>query len=426
MTGEILIKCLKPKRQYANGNNGKANSNNESDSNNNNEPKIYDKLFKKCKKKIFRRVKNKIISKIKLFKIKRKLKEKNKKKQKIKKNPKKKILKKTKNSKIEIKNENPNINLLLKFKIINENFYDIEEIGSGSESNVFRAKLKSNDKEFAIKMIKLKEGEKKNYREYYILNKLKNLNIIEFYSINENKENNIDIIIMGLGKHGNMRDFLKNLIKKEYMSESLLCFFVSRILKALKFCHMNHVAHLDIKPQNIVIDEYLNIKIIDFSISLDYSKITSNKIKLAVCGTNFYIAPEILNMEEIDLKDINKVDLYSLGVLIYSLAFEYYPYNLVGEDSKDFNKIQEKINSNNLEFDNDDGYYSADFIDFLKKLLEKDINKRININEALEHHWIQGGNILYEEKEKLFNASQFLAQLICDHVKNFNDFVQKK
>ena len=65
------------------------------------------------------------------------------------------------------------------------------------------------------------------------------------------------------------------------------------------------------------------------------------------------------------------------------------------------------------------------FIDFLKKLLEKDIDKRININEALNHDWIKGANILFEEKEKMYNISNFLIHLITENILNFNEYIKK-
>ena len=293
------------------------------------------------------------------------------------------------------------------------------------ESEVFKIKHKKSKKVFSLKAIKYKKGQKRNYAEFNILNKLKNKNIIEVFSIIQNKKENCDLIIMELGNHGNIRDFQKKLIKQNYLSESLLCFFTFQLLNALNYCYKCHVAHLDLKPQNIVIDEYLNVKLIDFSISLDYSKIKSEEIKLSLCGTNFYIAPEILFSKSIKIKDLNKCDLYSLGIILYYLAFGYFPFDLKAEDAKNYEKIREKRKAKELEIDNEGDYYSTHFIDFIKKLLEKNIAKRININEALNHYWIQGGKILFDEKEKIFNASNFLGYLITDHIHNFNNYIKK-
>ena len=276
-----------------------------------------------------------------------------------------------------------------------------------------------------MKMISIKKNENKNINEINISKKLKNKNIINYYLSYEIEKNEAFCIIMDYGKHGNLIDFQKNLLSKNYLSESILCFLTYQILNGLKYIHMCKIAHFDLKPQNIIVDEYLNIKIIDFSISLDYKKIDSNEIKLPFRGTSFYMAPEVLKSDTINKNDLNKVDLYSLGIILYYLAFGFYPFELNYEDAKKYDIIYNKI-LKDLKFENEDNYYSSHFIEFVSKLLEKDINKRININEALNHYWVKGANILFEEKEKTYNASNFLGYLVTDHFKNFDDYIQKK
>ena len=175
---------------------------------------------------------------------------------------------------------------------------------------------------------------------------------------------------------------------------------------------MSKIAHLDIKPQNIIIDEYLNLKLIDFSISIDYKD--KNKIKLPSNGTPYYIAPEISNSETINTKDLDKVALYSLEIMLFNLAFGTYPDKMTNEE------LEEKFN---CLMEEKEAGYSKYFIDFIKKLIEKDINKRINIKQAMEHYWIKGAEILLDEKEKINNANIFLSYLIFDFFQDFNGYV---
>ena len=326
-------------------------------------------------------------------------------------------------TKSDILNKEKLIKLIEKINPKLLEFYEIKEyIGSGSESVVYKAIHKKTNKPCAIKIL-IMEG-KRNLSEYIILHKLKNKNIINYYGIYEIKKNELDCIIMEYAKFGNLREFKKNILKRENLSEQLLCFLVYQILNGLYHCHKCKIAHFDLKPQNIIIDEYLIVKIIDFSVSVDYSGIKSNSIKLPFRGTNFYIAPEVIKKKTININDLNKVDLYSLGVIIYYLAFGTYPYDLNRDDSDNYDKIYNKIENNNLVFDNEENFYSKYFIDFLNQLLEKDINKRININQALNHYWIKGADILYNEKEKCFNASSFLINLMTDHFINFDKYVK--
>ena len=157
-----------------------------------------------------------------------------------------------------------------------------------------------------------------------------------------------------------IRQFQINFIKRLNLSELTLCYFADQILKGLKYCYMSKIAHLDIKPQNIIIDEFLNLKLIDFSISIDYKD--KNKIKLPHNGTPHYIAPEVSNSETINTKDLEKVDLYSLGILLFNLAFGTYPDKMTNEElGEKFNCLMEEKEAG----------YSKYFIDFIKKLLKK-------------------------------------------------------
>ena len=307
-------------------------------------------------------------------------------------------------------------------KKVNEDFELINEIGEGSISKVYLYRDKKYKRNYALKKILPKNG-KINHYELYISKTLNHKNIIQTYEIHKNTEKNVDYILMEYGTHGNIINFQNKFLKNNNYSESLLNFFVYQILLALKYCEKCHVLHQDLKPQNIVIDEYLNVKIIDFSISLKTNIIKSDDVQLKPCGTTFFIAPEVLKSKKVKKKDLNKIDLYSLGVIIYMLAFGEFPYGL-NSKTKEFSKIIEKIDNNELKINNEDNYFSESFIDFLKKLLEKDINKRINIDEALNHYWVKGAKILVDEKEKMYNAPCFLGYLITDHFINFNQYLK--
>ena len=63
------------------------------------------------------------------------------------------------------------------------------------------------------------------------------------------------------------------------------------------------------------------------------------------------------------------------------------------------------------------------FINFLSGLLEKDIKKRTNIIEALENQWIKGAELLFEEKEKIYDMEIFLINMITDNIRSFNEYL---
>ena len=324
----------------------------------------------------------------------------------------------------EVQNDFSEIKDKIKHLPFYEDFEIINYLDSGSESKVYKLLNKKKKREFALKYIFNNKNKPKNLNELKIASKLKNKNIIDFYGYFSSKQDNSEFYIMENAKYGNLRQFQIKTLKTTLLSESMLCFLAYQILNGLYYCFKSKIAHMDIKPQNIVMDEFLNAKIIDFSISINYgNKNLNDEIKLPFKGTSFYMPLEIINSKVIKYKDINKVDLYAFGVILYNLAFGKYPYNLEYEDEENYKLISQKIKKK-LEINNENKL-SPYFIDFITKLLESDINKRINIYEAIKHPWIKGGKILIDEKENLYNVSPFVINLITDNIKNYNDYIKK-
>ena len=306
-----------------------------------------------------------------------------------------------------------------------ETFELLNMIGSGSEACAYKVNIKRKNYTIISKMIRKEKRGAKDKEEIKISQKLKNKYIINTFFGSTVVKDELDCIMMEYARYGNLRDFQKNILKRTILSESLLCYIAYHVLNGLKYMHMSKIAHFDIKPQNIVIDEFLNIKIIDFSVALDYKEIKGNKIKLPFRGTNFYIPPEAIKSKTINVKDLNKIDLYSLGVILYNFAFGCYPFDLSSEDSKDYDKIYNKI-MKEWEVKDENHIYSTHFIDFLKKILKKNIGERMSLNEACNHYWIKGANLLMNEKEKIYNVCNFLSYLITDNIISFNAYIKNE
>ena len=309
-----------------------------------------------------------------------------------------------------------------------ENLELLEYFDGGSECNTYLSTISSkknnNKKKLIMKLIFA--DDKETRREAYMSSILKHTNVIDFYGYSPIEKGGNSLMLLDLAKYGNLRSFQRKTMKRMTFSESMICFLADQILKGIIYCHQSKIAHLDSKPQNIVVDEFLNAKLIDFSISLNYKNHSpEDELQLPFRGTNFYMSREVIKSERIKYKDLNKIDMYALGVLIYNLAYANYPYDLTHGDEEDYTKIYEKITNNPLIFPND-SEYSTYFKDFVSKLLEKDINKRMNMYEALNHYWINGAKILYDEKEKCYNAGAFVSYLLTDHIRDFNEYIQKQ
>ena len=324
-----------------------------------------------------------------------------------------------------------------------ENFEILNYISSGSSGVVYEGRyLKKPEKHVCLKFLLNKseeeKREKKNksininintntniyskIKEINIQNKLKDKNITEYYDYCDLKD--YGCIIMEFAKFGDLEYFQKKLIKKNSLSETLLAYITKQILDGLLYIHQSKIIHMDIKQQNILIDEKLNVKITDFSVSFSYEKYKENdKINLPLSGTSLYMSPEVLLKSQIDYEDCSKIDMFSLGVVLFNLAFEKFPYELDYSYRRNFALILDKIKKQKLIIP-EKKKFSVLFKKFLKNLLEKNIKNRISIYEALEDPWIKGADLLIKEKEKLNDIEKFLINMITDNVRSFNDYLK--
>jgi calcium-dependent protein kinase len=158
---------------------------------------------------------------------------------------------------------------------------------------------------------------------------------------------------------------------------------IKSVLQAIAYCHSRGIIHRDLKPENILVPtgnnkiDYTLLKIIDFGASV--LKKDDGKISFRF-GTPYYIAPEVLQESYNE-----KCDVWSIGVILHLLLLGQVPF-----DGEDDDVICQKIVSEEINFDNSKfKKLSKESVDFLKKLLEKNPDKRISSAQALEHVWIK-------------------------------------
>jgi serine/threonine protein kinase len=334
----------------------------------------------------------------------------------------------------EIK-DHKNINEVVEFCNQNLKFKDDLRINSflnkGSSGLVYVGEIKKcQNKKVALKLLRsnkvLKEKRDKLMRkEVHIMNKLKNKNSISLYGMYDIGNKESICIVMEWAKYSDIENFQK-LIMKNTLNESVIAYFAKQILIGLLNCKRNNIVHMDIKHQNIMIDENLVIKLSDYSVSIEISKtdIEKDQYTLPLVGTSLFMSPEVLSKKTVKIEDLHKVDMYSLGVLLYNLAFARYPYKLETNQKKNFNEILSRILHEKLEFFGSNKH-SLLFKNFLSGLLNKNIEERFSIEEALNHKWIKAADILFEEKEKIADLEKFLINLVTDNVIPFNDFISK-
>ena len=106
-------------------------------------------------------------------------------------------------------------------------------------------------------------------------------------------EQDITYIVMEYIPGDDLFEFLVKNFADEGLGENYGRFMMSQLLDALEHIHQKGIAHRDIKPENILIDDEMNLKLIDFGYAADKN---INELNYS-CGTQSYMAPEILEEE---------------------------------------------------------------------------------------------------------------------------------
>jgi serine/threonine protein kinase len=96
-------------------------------------------------------------------------------------------------------------------------------------------------------------------------------------------------------------------------------FFMLQLLDAVSCMHKKGIVHRDLKIENILFDQDLNLKVADFGFAA-FENI--NKLN-DYCGTKTYMAPEIKRGKTYDGK---QVDVFSLGVILFILVQGIFPF----------------------------------------------------------------------------------------------------
>ncbi|CAM1505535.1 Fc.00g111720.m01.CDS01 [Cosmosporella sp. VM-42] len=154
------------------------------------------------------------------------------------------------------------------------------------------------------------------------------------------------------------------------MEESECRSIFVQVAQAIHHLHIKaKVVHRDIKDENVILDGEGNIKIIDFG-SAAYIK--SGPFDVFV-GTIDYAAPEVLAGKPYSGKE---QDVWALGILLYTIIYKENPFYSIDEIMDRDLRIPFIL--------------SEESIDLIRCMLNRDVTKRFDINQVLEHPWCKG------------------------------------
>lgn len=277
----------------------------------------------------------------------------------------------------------------------------LKDLGEGNDG---MTKIVSKcNKKFCLKIIPLSKkklnDKKRAFKEVEALKKLRNHpNIIHFEESFICKQNNKKYICIVLELFGefNLESFLKRQNNK--LSEKKVRKIIKQLIKALIYCHCKGIIHRDIKLQNIVIDpSTFCIKLIDFGLC-EMGKKEELKNLNKVCGTPFYVAPEVFEGHYNGFKS----DVWSVGVLLYRLICGKFPF---GEESLEIVDLFLSVKNENFTVSED---FSDNLLEVLNAMMEKNPEKRKSFDEILKFKW-------FNEKKSNFELAKSFDSLCILH-----------
>ncbi|KAK8842557.1 hypothetical protein M9Y10_025414 [Tritrichomonas musculus] len=258
------------------------------------------------------------------------------------------------------------------------NEFDLEHkffIGRGRYADVYRVKNISTGENFAMKIINLQyQTEPQFFNEIEMLQTAQHPNLVGVraaYIVDRT-----GYIVMKLCEGGTLSS---KIATDGGIVETKATRYMKSILEAVAYLHSINIIHRDIKPDNIYFettDDDSPILLGDFGLS----KFLSEGVTVTRVGTPGYQSPQIIQGHLYTFK----TDIWSVGVLTYTLLQGIVPFNVRKIRSEGI--LLEMMRSGEYAFKLE---VSAEAKDFISKCLQFDESKRPSAIELLEHPWIK-------------------------------------
>lgn len=273
-----------------------------------------------------------------------------------------------------------------------ESFFDyyeiIDDIGQGKFGVVKLGVHKNTKLRVAIKTIKKENLKNKQDQELVkteidIMKLCRHPNIVNLLDHFENSE--YIFIVMEYIQGGDLTKYVNKYYggkNNKTLPEKRVAELMKQLASGLQYLHRYGIIHRDLKPDNLMMTERSvtsEIKVMDFGLS----KMMHHGEKVADgFGTLSFVAPEVLIRKPYN----SKVDVWSLGVIIYNLLSGELPF----DDANDNEEIiAKKVVFSEVEFNSKIWEkISKEAKALIKECLIKDQDKRITITKFLESAWI--------------------------------------
>ena len=281
-------------------------------------------------------------------------------------------------------------------KTILQRYQQGKLLGKGSFAKVYYARSVSTHKSVAIKVIDKSKThpsmEPRIIGEVAAMRRLNHPNILKIHEVLATKSK--IYLVMELAKGGDLFGKLSRRPDHRF-PEPLARKYFHQLISALHYCHQNGVAHRDVKPQNLLLDEDGNIKVSDFGLSAVVENTMTAKDSLMLrtsCGTPAFAAPEIVGKTQ-NGYDGSKADAWSCGVILFVMLTGYLPF-----DDANLVMMYRKMHKREFRFPS---WVSKPARGLITRLLDPNPGTRLRIDEIPNDSWFKNYGMVYPRSDSL-------------------------
>jgi len=234
-----------------------------------------------------------------------------------------------------------------------ENRYeDLDVVNEGGQGVISAAKENILGRIVALKTLRTTEKVPNNgvndfISEAKVTAQLDHPSIIPIYALGQNKEGNLQLA-MKLVNGKTLREHLKN-INLNYRMQGIDTFdertslykrleILLHVCDALIYAHHRNIMHCDLKPENIMIGEYMEVYLMDWGLAKPIPKHDDDSEWVrpdTIAGTPRYLSPEAVVGDRFD----ERADIFAMGLILQEVVT--LQYAVTGEDSTEvMNKIK--------------------------------------------------------------------------------------
>ncbi|KAK5092455.1 serine/threonine protein kinase [Exophiala xenobiotica] len=262
----------------------------------------------------------------------------------------------------------------------------LQQLGKGHFATVYLCVDRSTGHKFAVKKFERRMGDSQRsqteglQQEIAVLMSVSHPNVL---CLKENYEEADGVyLVLELAAEGELFNWI---VSKQKLSEAETRKVFIQLFQGVKYLHERNIVHRDIKPENILLtDKNLSVKLADFGLA---KIIGEESFTTTLCGTPSYVAPEILENTK-HRKYTRAVDVWSLGVVLYICLCGFPPFSDELYTPERPYTLAQQIKMGH--FDYPSPYWDPvgdPALDLIDRMLTVDVEKRITIDECLEHPW---------------------------------------